>query len=78
MRMYACGCVRTCRNVTINNWFFIIVCGATSQTFKFEEIQNLRFEVYDVDTDFKSADASSIDLAKQVVYVTVITSICPP
>lgn len=36
------------------------------QTFKFEEIQTLHFEVYDMDTDFISADASDVDLSKQV------------
>lgn len=36
------------------------------QTFRFEEQQNLRFEVYDVDTAYNSADATRIDPAKQV------------
>lgn len=40
----------------------------SSQTFKFEEVQTLRFEVYDVDTAYKSADATHIDLAKQVCH----------
>lgn len=36
------------------------------QTFKFEEVQTLRFEVYDVDTSYTTADAKKIDPAKQV------------
>ncbi|CAM9882540.1 unnamed protein product, partial [Ectocarpus fasciculatus] len=34
-------------------------------TFKFEEVQTLRFEVYDVDTAYSSADATHIDPSKQ-------------
>ncbi|CAN0027201.1 unnamed protein product [Ectocarpus sp. 4 AP-2014] len=34
-------------------------------TFKFEEIQTLRFEVYDVDTAYSSSDATHIDPSKQ-------------
>lgn len=36
------------------------------QTFKFEEVQTLTFEVYDVDTAYSTADATNIDPAKQV------------
>lgn len=39
---------------------------SSAQTFKFEEIQTLHFEVYDVDTSYDSADANQIDPAKQV------------
>lgn len=41
-------------------------CHLASKAFKFEEIQTLRFEVYDVDTAFASADASGLDLSEQV------------
>ncbi|CAM9367387.1 unnamed protein product [Ascophyllum nodosum] len=34
-------------------------------TFKFEEVQNLIFEVYDVDTAYNSSDATHIDPSKQ-------------
>ncbi|CBJ26471.1 n/a [Ectocarpus siliculosus] len=34
-------------------------------TFKFEEVQTLRFEVYDVDTAYSSSDATLIDPSKQ-------------
>ncbi|CAN0008814.1 unnamed protein product, partial [Ectocarpus sp. 13 AM-2016] len=34
-------------------------------TFKFEEVQTLRFEVYDVDTAYSSSDATHIDPSKQ-------------
>eukprot|EP00903_Cladosiphon_okamuranus_P006483 g6342.t1 len=34
-------------------------------TFKFEEVQTLRFEVYDVDTAYTTADAKNVDPAKQ-------------
>lgn len=36
----------------------------------FEEIQNLRFEVYDMDEPFSSTDATGVDLSKQVCWST--------
>lgn len=37
-----------------------------TMAYHFEEIQYLRFEVYDVDTAFKTASAEGLDLSKQV------------
>eukprot|EP00904_Undaria_pinnatifida_P002983 jgi/Undpi1/12686/HiC_scaffold_6.g02354.m1 len=42
-------------------------------TFKFEEIQTLHFEVYDVDTSYTTADATNIDPKKQVYTVRGMT-----
>lgn len=36
-----------------------------SLTYLFEEVQRVRLEVYDVDTAYKSSDASNLDLGKQ-------------
>ena len=41
------------------------------QTFKFEEIQTLHFEVYDVDTSYTSADSAKIDPKKQVYILAM-------
>lgn len=36
-----------------------------SLTYLFEEVQRVRLEVYDVDTSYKSSDATKLDLGKQ-------------
>ncbi|CAM9106881.1 unnamed protein product [Scytosiphon promiscuus] len=46
---------------TLNPKFVTIV----PVTFKFEEVQTLTFEVYDVDTAYSTADAKNIDPAQQ-------------
>jgi hypothetical protein len=37
-----------------------------NMAYRFEEVQYLRFEVYDADGVFTSSDASRLDLSKQV------------
>jgi hypothetical protein len=37
-----------------------------NMAYRFEEVQYLRFEVYDADGVFTSSDASKLDLSKQV------------
>lgn len=42
-----------------------------SQTFRFEEVQMLRFEVFDVEGSFTTSDASKLDVSNQVRYIAV-------
>lgn len=49
---------------------FVVVCHYCCcrffQTFRFEEMQMLRFDVYDVEGSFLTSDASRLDVSKQV------------
>ena len=49
-----------------------------AQTFKFEEVQNLIFEVYDVDTAYNSSDATHIDPSKQVTVPFLVSYFTSP
>lgn len=49
--------------------FIVTSIAFFAQTFKFEEVQTLRFEVYDVGSAYSTADLTNINLAQQVSSV---------